>query len=89
MKTYVVIDDAHVGYRIHKADCRDIERDIRKGAVNAAYELEVEDGVDPARALDIHLAAGGIAEGYGQTPEEWADENSYDARVLPCTKEAK
>ena len=86
---YTVVNHSRDGYRVHKVGCRDIEREIRRGEVNQTYNITVTDGDDLVRAVDIDLAASGIASDYGQTPEEWADENSYEARVLPCTKVAK
>jgi len=87
--TYAVVDHSRDGFRVHKVGCRDIERGIRRGEVNAVWSLTVEDGVDLVRAVDIDIAESGIASDHGQTPEEWADDNSYGATVLPCCKEAK
>mgnify|MGYP003137063305 CR=1 FL=1 len=87
--TYTVVNHIQKDMCLHKVGCRDIERGIRRGEVNQTYNITVTDGDDLVRAVDIDLAASGIASDYGQTPEEWADENSYGATIFPCCEEAK
>ncbi len=87
--TYTVVNHIQKDMCLHKVGCRDIERDTARGLVSTTWSLDVEDGVDLVRAVDIDIASGGFAEDEGQTPEEWADTNSYGATIFPCCKEAK
>jgi hypothetical protein len=76
-----VVSSTSGDIRVHRAGCRDIERERRRA--NSVWNVEVPEGVTPAQAVSDEICAD-----FGWTAEDgearpWAPE---DLTVLPCCK---
>jgi transposase-like protein len=76
-----VLNHMRDGITVHKVGCRDIERAKTRGELNSDWVLEIQEGVDIARAVRDDMN-----EGFGWTEAStdrmpWHDS---DIKVLPC-----